>query len=48
MEYISRAALMGKLTSSEMQQKIKAMSGDEAYGEFLRLVNEEEVKHETR
>lgn len=42
MEYISRPGLMEKLTSSEMQQKIKAMSGTDAYNEFLTLVNSEE------
>lgn len=38
-EYISRAALMGKLTGSEAQQKFKAMTGAEAYNEFLAIVN---------
>lgn len=42
MEYVSRPGLMEKLTSSEMQQKIKAMSGTDAYNEFLTLVNDEE------
>lgn len=41
MDYISKPALMGKLTSSNMQQKIKAMSGTEAYIEVLKLLNGE-------
>lgn len=38
--YIDRAALMGKLTSAETQQKLKQASGAEAYNEFLFLVND--------
>lgn len=38
-DYISRPALMGKLTSSETQQNIKAMLGADAYNEFLTMVN---------
>lgn len=38
-DYISRAALMGKLTASEEQVKLRAMSGSDAYNEFLLLVN---------
>lgn len=37
--YFDRAALMGQLTSAEMQQKLKQASGAEAYNEFLFLVN---------
>ena len=31
---------MGKLTSGDMQKKIKAMNGEEAYNEFLTMLNE--------
>lgn len=50
-EYIERSYLMGKLTSSEMQSKMKGMDGGEAYGLFLSMLNEApaadvvEVKH---
>lgn len=50
-EYIERSYLMGKLTSSEMQIKMKGMDGGEAYGLFLSMLNEApsadavEVKH---
>lgn len=40
-EYISRAEIIGKLTGSDTQQKIKAMSGADAYNEFLTLLNAE-------
>lgn len=38
--YISKPVLMGKLTSGDMQKKIKAMNGEEAYNEFLTMLNE--------
>lgn len=38
-EHISRADLMQKLTAAEEQKKIKSMTGDEAYNEFLTMVN---------
>lgn len=38
--YIGRAALTGKLTSAETQQKLKQAYGAEAYNEFLFLVND--------
>lgn len=37
--YFDCAALMGQLTSAEMQRKLKQASGAEAYNEFLLLVN---------
>ena len=38
-EYVERAALMGKLTAADMQQKLRQMSGEEAYSVLLWLVN---------
>lgn len=38
-ELISRAKLMGKLTSSQMQAEIKSSTGVEAYNKFLELLN---------
>lgn len=38
-EYIERAPLVGTLTSSDAQATIRAMTGEEAYAYFLRLVN---------
>lgn len=38
-EYIERAPLVGALTSSDAQATIRAMTGEEAYAYFLRLVN---------
>lgn len=38
-EYIERASIVGALTSSDAQAKIRAMTGEEAYAYFLRLVN---------
>ena len=37
--YFDCAALMGQLTSAEMQRKLKQASGAEAYNEFLLLLN---------
>lgn len=37
--YFDCAALMGQLTSAEMQRKLKQASGAEAYNKFLLLVN---------
>ena len=37
-EYISRASLMGKLTSGETQSRFREYS-PEAYSEFLQMVN---------
>lgn len=39
-EYVERAALMGKLTAADMQQKLRQMSGEEAYSVLLWLVND--------
>ena len=39
-EYIERAALMEKLTSADMQQKLRQMSGEDAYRVLLWLVND--------
>lgn len=38
-EYIERAPLVGTLTSSDAQATIRAMTGEEAYAYFLRIVN---------
>lgn len=38
-DYIGRASMMGQLTSTEMQRKMKQASGSEAYDEFLLLLN---------
>ena len=38
-EYIERASIVGALTSSDAQATIRAMTGEEAYVYFLRLVN---------
>lgn len=38
-EYISRPNLMEALTNSDAQRRIRAMSGAEAYDEFLTLLN---------
>lgn len=40
-EYISKAEIIGKLTRSDTQKKIKAMPGADAYNEFLALLNAE-------
>ena len=39
-EYIGRTALMGKLTAADMQQKLRQMSGEDAYRVLLWLVND--------
>lgn len=39
-EYIERATLMGKLTAADMQQKLRQMSGEDAYRVLLWLVND--------
>ena len=50
-EYIERASLIGKLTSSETQSAMREMDGSQAYSFFLSLLNAEptadvvEVKH---
>lgn len=38
-EYIDRAYLMGKITSSEIQSELKRMDGGEAYNRVLDIVN---------
>ena len=38
-EYIERALLVGALTNGDAQATIRAMTGEEAYSYFLRLVN---------
>ena len=38
-DYIERAPIMGALTSSEAQAAIRAMTGEEVYAYFLRLIN---------
>lgn len=38
-EYIERASLVGALINSNAQAMIRAMTGEEAYSYFLRLVN---------
>lgn len=40
-EYIERPALVGKLTSSEVQHAMREMDGSQAYSFFLTLVNNE-------
>lgn len=40
-EFIERASLMGKLTSSETQKAMREMDGDQAYAFFLSLLNSE-------
>lgn len=40
-EYIGRASLMGKLTSSEVQKLMREMDGCQAYGYFVALLNSE-------
>lgn len=37
---IERPALIGELTSAEMQKKMRGMTGSDAYFEFLRMVIE--------
>lgn len=39
MELISRASLVEKLTSADMQKKFREMTGQEAYYLFLEMVN---------
>ena len=39
MELIDRADLMGKLTSAEMQQELRGMTGAEVYARCLEMVN---------
>lgn len=41
MELISRASLMGKLTSAEMQRAFREMSGQDAYTTIVTMLNEE-------
>lgn len=38
-EYINRALLMGALTAGNQQLAMRAMTGADAYNEFVRLVN---------
>lgn len=38
-EYISRLSIMGRLTCSEAQSRLRGMTGEEAYAWVLEMVN---------
>lgn len=38
-EYISRPSIMGRLTCSEAQSRLRGMTGEEAYAWVLEMVN---------
>ena len=39
-EYISRAEIMGKITSAEMQKEFREMTGQDAYAIFIAMLND--------
>lgn len=39
-DYISRPGLIGVITASEMQKKLRTGTGEDAYGEILRIICE--------